>query len=422
MKATETTAAMAVTCSVFLLLQGAAWGAGTGFSFAVTHHDPASGATAVALGAPIQVAFSSGVDTGSLHAQSFKVWGDTTGFYEGSWSEGPLTFTPTSEFRPGEAITVMMSDGVLSTNGACLEPYQFSFRTEAYGTENLMMFTNQLISTGGCAGVALGDLDADGDLDLFSVTDATTADVIYLNDGSGTFSTGQVLGVEGSHSVALGDLDDDGDLDAYVLKFPANDAVYLNDGFAQFTNHTVAGTSGSFPKGVDLGDVNGDGTLDVFVVVYDGPDYVALNDGAGGFSIHQSIDALGGFRVALGDLDGDGDLDAYVTSAAPDADIVYLNDGSGAFVESQYLFFPCIRVGVDLGDIDGDGDLDAVVGAEECYRGSAGGQFRQDLLYVNDGRGRFAGVEIPIGEFYYGGLTRSDMDLGDFDGERRRGR
>ena len=69
--------------------------------------------------------------------------------------------------------------------------------------------------------VALGDLDSDGDLDAFMThtgsSDAGEGNTVWLNDGHGTFfDSGLRLGHAYSLGIALGDLDGDGDLDAFV--------------------------------------------------------------------------------------------------------------------------------------------------------------------------------------------------------------
>jgi hypothetical protein len=65
--------------------------------------------------------------------------------------------------------------------------------------------------------------------------------------------------------------------------------------------------------------------------------------------------------VALGDVDGDTDLDAFVTNNFPDANTVWLNDGSGSFSNSGQQLGSTTSYDVALADLDGDGDLDAFV-------------------------------------------------------------
>ncbi|MCH8840548.1 MAG: VCBS repeat-containing protein, partial [Planctomycetes bacterium] len=63
----------------------------------------------------------------------------------------------------------------------------------------------------------LGDLDGDGDLDAFVANSIAEANLVWTNDGSGTFTdSGQTPGTSPSYDVMLGDLDGDGDLDAFV--------------------------------------------------------------------------------------------------------------------------------------------------------------------------------------------------------------
>lgn len=386
-------------------------------AFTVNGHDPAANAFAVPVDAAISVWFSSGVDTGSLHDQTFQVWGKQSGFYTGTLSADPVTFLSETNFRPGETIMVMMNDGLSDTNGTPLQPYQFSFLTEASGTAGFQLMTNQLISTGLCSSVDLGDLDGDGDLDAFLTKSGGAADLVCLNDGSGVFSTGQVLNADGTSDVSLGDLDRDGDLDAYVLTASWHHTVYLNDGAAHFTLQPDSIDRRFSGCGVELGDLNGDGSLDLFAVVYGGPNNVALNDGTGTFVNHQLIGDFFGCHVALGDLDGDGDLDAIVTSDAIAADIVYFNDGAGTLTKNQRLYYPCDRKGIDLGDVDGDGDLDAVVATEDCMVDGSGKAFPHDLIYVNDGDGLFASTVLLSEPFPLRATTRSDLDLADFDGD-----
>jgi len=215
--------------------------------------------------------------------------------------------------------------------------------------------------------VALGDLDSDGDLDAFV---AETPSTVWFNDGLGLSTSftdsGQTLGLASawSYGVALGDIDSDGDLDAFVANSGGSkpNTVWLNDGSGTFTDsgQTLGDTLSS---SVALGDLDSDGDLDAFVANdYGHADRVWLNDNDGLGTFTDSLQELGSawsYDVALGDLDSDGDLDAFVANGmGPDR--VWLNDGSGVFSRVQALGGSHSR-DVALGDLDSDGDLDAFV-------------------------------------------------------------
>jgi len=128
--------------------------------------------------------------------------------------------------------------------------------------------------------VALGDLDGDGDLDAFVANGLGVPypDRIYLNDGSGFFTeSGLALGATDSRGVALADVDGDGDLDAFVVNNGAN-WVWLNDGLGNLTDSGQRlGRWDS--RGVAMGDLDGDGDPDAFVVNGPQPNKVWLNSG-----------------------------------------------------------------------------------------------------------------------------------------------
>ena len=193
--------------------------------------------------------------------------------------------------------------------------------------------------------VAFGDLDNDGDFDLFvpHSIENNGACKVWLNDGRGLFSdSGQNLG-SGSHvGVALGDLDADGDLDAFVINFWGEpNEVWLNDGSASFTDSGQRlGDSSSV--GIALGDVDHDGDLDAFVSNSETSDYASnkvwLNDGLAHFSDSgQNLGAEDSSRMALGDLDGNGSLDAFVTNLGDSpANKVWLN-------AQEIVFLPIVQ-------------------------------------------------------------------------------
>jgi len=249
-----------------------------------------------------------------------------------------------------------------------------------------------------CRAVSLGDLDRDGDLDVFLTSgrhEMSEPNAIWVNDGHGRFQdSGQRVGRGDSYATAMGDLDGDGDLDAVVCDSPSC-ARYENLGGGYLSEGRWLGVpddSGAYRWAVVLGDLDDDGDLDLYAAGCCGTfrmwadgaglslhsyDMVWLNDGAG--NLHDSGQRLGAMRsedVALGDLDGDGDLDAVTANSKQEPDAVWMNDGQGRFSRSGQAFGREDSRAVALGDVDGDGDLDVLIGS-----------YGPNRLWLNDGTG-----------------------------------
>ncbi len=169
----------------------------------------------------------------------------------------------------------------------------------------------------------VADLDGDADLDVLCIAPVTEAGRVFLNEGGAVFTrTEQVLGDLAPRAIAIGDIDADGDIDAVMAQWwgggrSASNPVWLNDGKGKFSS---GGTLGDDGTAIALGDVDGDGDLDA-VVSHAGP-YLSgpyqpsrlfLNDGRGRFTdAGRTLGDPSFHQFALGDLDGDGDLDAFV--------------------------------------------------------------------------------------------------------------
>jgi hypothetical protein len=289
------------------------------------------------------------------------------------------------------------------------------------------------------SGVAVLDYDDDGRLDLFFVQGApigpgvvpprsVDGDRLFHQRADGTFEdvTAKAGIVESGYGmgVAFGDVDRDGDLDLYVTNYGPN-VLWRNRGDGTFEDATaeagiatepLASGAPSWSSAAGFFDADGDGDLDLYVAryldfsfdrhkfcgnaqariraychpdVYDGaPDVLYRNDGRGRFiDVSREAGLLAtpndkGLGVLLHDLDGDGAQDIYVANDST-MNYLYLGSGEGRFREQALLSgvgfdgggAPEASMGVELGDLDGDGSAELFVTnldqeTNTLYRGS----------------------------------------------------
>jgi hypothetical protein len=151
------------------------------------------------------------------------------------------------------------------------------------GTQNDFLFTNngglaftQFTFSDGKAGLGAswGDYDNDGDLDLFSANYSSSGNILYNNSGAPSYSLTPVITsvvAESANSVgsAWGDVDNDGDLDLFVDNDGAVNFFYLNNGAPTYTFTKVTTGSVVSYRGNSFGcvfaDYDNDGQLDLFV-------------------------------------------------------------------------------------------------------------------------------------------------------------
>ncbi len=291
------------------------------------------------------------------------------------------------------------------------------------------------------SGLAWIDYDNDGFPDLYFVNGAPGApNALYHNNKDGTFTdvTARAgVAADGATAkayktgVAVGDYDNDGYLDLYVTAFGPN-ILFHNNGDATFTDVTakarVAGGPNEWSTSTGFFDYDRDGRLDLYVVNYldyrlDENPYCGLKkegyrmychptqfDGMADRLFHNNGDgtftdvskqagianpAGKGLGVTFCDYDRDGDTDVYIANDSV-RNFLYRNNGDGTFTDVGYAAGvgfdangkPQAGMGTDCADFDGNGYPDIFVT-----------NFSEELnaLYQNRGDGTFEDVSATVG-------------------------
>jgi hypothetical protein len=267
-------------------------------------------------------------------------------------------------------------------------------------------------------GAAAGDVDGDGLIDLF-VTRLNATDILYRNKGDGTFedvslAAGLTLN-RPTNGAAFGDIDNDGDLDLYVTTTAHNRFyLYINNGSGVFTEQAVArgaqmtNNLGAYGQSAAFGDYDRDGYLDLVTGDWGthaafgsarllknqgaaNPGYFTDTSAASGTNVFPTETAFR-FSPRFSDLNDDGLPDLtfaadFLTSQ------LFWNNGDGTFTDGTQA----AGVGTDqngmgstIADFDGDGDLDWFVTAIKAHPDDPNPlQDTGNRLYVNNGDGTF---------------------------------
>src|SRR5947199_6285937 len=278
-------------------------------------------------------------------------------------------------------------------------------------------------------GVAVGDYDNDGRLDLYVTNFGVSR--LYHNNGDGTFTdVAEKLGVARkgwSTGATWGDYDGDGRLDLFVPGYvemdfdnlprspaEANKPGAVGQNFCQFRGAPVMcgprGLTGesdtlyhqkpdgtfedvSAKAGVDdpqgyygfssaFVHANEDDLLDLIVVNDSTPKQLYINKGDGtfedagyasGVALNENGREQAGMGLAVGDYDNDGRVDFYITNFSDDSNTLYHNDGEANFTDVTMQAdvglptIPFLGWGTAFLDFDGDGWKDVIVANGHVY-------------------------------------------------------
>lgn len=277
-------------------------------------------------------------------------------------------------------------------------------------------------------GAAWGDFDGNGFPDLVVANTIGQPDLIYANNGDGTFSqmheNALTLSAGWSEGIKWVDYDNDGDLDLFVARTRDSNLLLRNDDGLLVALEADELTAGQVESSDGCwGDVDGDGFLDVLVANRGGEDDVLYrNNGQGGFERLgvPAFEGLGGDAraCAFGDADGDGDLDLYIgnfideTGEEPKRQVnfLFLGDGKGGFKrlkDHALATDAALTYGLSWVDFDGDGDLDLFI--------TNIGLNDRNRLFENLGNLRFAARDdLPVSRIR---APSKGHSWGDFDND-----
>jgi hypothetical protein len=307
------------------------------------------------------------------------------------------------------------------------------------------------------AGVSVGDINNDGLLDIFFVTNFGD-DKLFLNKGNMKFEDiSQKAGVKGkwgwSTGSTMADVNGDGFLDIYVSRSGDMDpekrknALFINNGNLTFSE--MAEEYGlddeSYSTQASFFDYDKDGDLDMYLLNHNiiavldtdlqrertnrnpyAGDKLFRNDNGTFTDVSEEAGIIGngigyGLSISVGDLNNDGWPDLYVSNDYIEADYMYFNNGDGSFSEKlkeSTKHISNFSMGSDMADFNNDGLLDIMVvdmvaednyriktnmsgmSTEKFYNAVANGfhhQYMMNTLQMNNGDGTFSEVSQLAG-------------------------
>ena len=318
-------------------------------------------------------------------------------------------------------------------------------------------------------GAATGDVDNDGDLDLY-VTNFGP-DVLLRNNGDGTFTDATAQAGLGdprwTSSASFLDYDNDGWLDLFVAAYadftvatnkpcytsktgardycgpkaypPLPGRLYRNQRNGKFLEVTAqAGVDTAYGHGLGVvsGDFDKNGWQDLYVANDGDANQLWMNDRGkftdvallNGAALNEHGMPEAGMGIAVADYDDDGDIDFFVTHLVSESNTLFENQGRGMYVDATarrgvgpsslaYTAF-----GVGWFDLDNDGDLDLFIanGDVKVVEALAGQLYpydQPDQILINVGRGKYEDMSAGAGDVMKLSEVGRGTAFGDVDND-----
>lgn len=286
--------------------------------------------------------------------------------------------------------------------------------------------SDPVVSSGGDSmGGGWGDVDNDGNLDLFVLTADGGNEFYFRNQGDGTFT--RVLGAapgtpsnDGGDTVSSSwaDFNGDGFLDLFTSNNAGRNGLYEGKGDGSFTKVTTGSlvTTADRHYGCAWADFDNDGDPDLFVASNGGRGILYENNAGTLEAVAVTTISLApaaSIGAAWADYDNDGFPDLFVanggTTAGPQNNYLYRNSGNGTFAKvttGQIVTDRESSDGCAWGDYDADGFLDLFV---------ANVSGENNSLYHNNGDGTF--TKVVTGSLVNDGGDSRGCAWGDFDND-----
>jgi hypothetical protein len=360
---------------------------------------PRNGAVDATGSAVVTVNYDEAVNPGTVNNGTFPVYSSLRGRLAGSYAVNGSTviFDPDDILLPGETVLAVATSGMENGGGSAVEAWSWRFTAAAAPGPGSFNQTGDINPAAApIQDIAAGDVNGDGFVDVAAANDLlpATQNVVYLNDGTGGFSSTKNFGsgVDETRAVALADVDRDGDLDAVTGNRSGHpNVVYLNDGAGNFTaGQRIFGQSADNIMDLAVADLDNNGWLDLIAARAGQPGKVYTStDGFFGSGVEIGLASWGTVAVDAGDFDGDGDADLVLANASSSyRNVVLKNNGAAAFPTTLSFGHSSDDTrGVKFLDADQDGRLDIAMANYGL----------QNRVYLNDGAGGVLPASLNFG-------------------------